>query len=162
MCSFTEWNGGFVTSVSIDNDKFELYSHFYLPLEFRAGTKKKGDNSGNNGTQRNVHNTVDDSARTDNFVAGRVRGEIVGLLVWRLHIESESMMFESVDAFSLSVDKVSKFSLRQCELRKAFSQMREFYRFYEYVGKCKEENMLSCICVDVKKTYFIDGLMNQL
>ena len=133
-----------------------------LPLEFRAGTEKKGDKSVNNGMRTNVHNTVDDSARSDNFVAGRVRMQIVGLPVWRLHTESERLTFESVDTCELSVDKVSKFSLRPCEFRKAFAQMREFYRFCEYVGKCKEEKMLDSVCVDIKKTLFIDGLMNQI
>ena len=46
-----------------------------LPLVFRAGTEKKGEynnHSSNNGTQRNVHNNVEDSARIDNFAAARV------------------------------------------------------------------------------------------
>ena len=136
-----------------------------LPLEFRAGTEKKGVTTmtqTNAHTQRNVYNTVEDSARTDNFVAARVREQIPGLLGWRLHTFSERMTFESVHACRLSVDKVSKFSLRPCEFRKAFPQMREYYRFHEYVGVCTEEKMLKCVCADIRKTYFIDGLMNQV
>ena len=57
-----------------------------LPLEFRAGTEKRGpsdrlpsrrrNRNQCDDTQVNVFNAIRDSARTDNFVSARIREEI--------------------------------------------------------------------------------------
>ena len=74
-----------------------------LPLEFSAGTEKNKNldtiqQSRNNrdGNQVNVFNVIEDSARTDNFVAARVRNKINDLATWRMHTNSEKLTFEIV------------------------------------------------------------------
>ena len=57
---------------------------------------------------------------------------------------------------------MSKFSLRPCELRKAFPQMREFYCFFEYVKKIKEDDLEKHVHIDINQTLLIDGLLNQV
>lgn len=51
----------------------------------------------------------------------------------------EHLTFDSVDACHLTVDMVSKFSLRSCEFWKAFPQMRQFYRFFNIQAKSKKK-----------------------
>ena len=140
-----------------------------LPLEFRAGSEKNNNldtiqQSRNNrdGNQVNIFNVIENSARTDNFLAARVRNKINDLATWRMHTNSEKLTFESVEASQLSIDKVSKFSLRPCEFRKAFPQIREFYCFHEYVGRLTEEKMKNYICSNINSSYFIDGIMNNI
>ena len=137
-----------------------------LPLEFRAGSEKRDitdrisnhrvtNQNQNDGTQVNVFNAISDSARTDNFASARERALIEDLPEWRNHTNSEKLTFQSVEDSKLSVDKVSKFSLRPCELRKAFPQMRQYYRFFDYVGKVKERDLEKYILPDMTKTHFI-------
>ena len=143
-----------------------------LPLEFRAGAEKREKSDSlplrreninqQDGNQVNIFNAIQDSARTDNFTSNRIRNSIEHLPQWRKHTDSEILTFESVETSHLTVDKVSKFSLRPCELRKAFPQMREFFRFFEYTGKIKEEDMEKHVLVDMRCTDFIDGLLNQV
>ena len=143
-----------------------------LPLEFRAGTEQRGSSDSlpsrrrnrnqRDGTQVNVFNAIRDSARTDNFASARIREEIDNFPTWRKHTNSEHLTFDSVEACNLTVDMVSKFSLRPCEFRKAFPQMRQFYRFFEYSGKVKEEDLENKLSYDIKSSYFIDGLLNQI
>ena len=143
-----------------------------LPLEFRAGSEKREksdtiplhrrNRNQRDGEQVNVFNAINDAAFTDTFISNRIRNAIENLPEWRKHTESERLTFESVEACHLTVDKVSKFSLRPCELRKAFPQMREFYRFFEYIKKIKEEDFEKHVLVDINQTLLIDGLLNQV
>ena len=79
------------------------------------------------GTENNVHNAIDDSAKTDSFISARTRERMHGLATWRFHTVSDGLTFQSVSECSLNVDKVSQFSLRPYELRKSFPQTRDFY-----------------------------------
>ena len=143
-----------------------------LPLEFRAGSEKREktdripvhrrNRNQRDGRQVNVFNAIQDGAFTDTFISNRNRNSIENLPQWRKHTDSERLTFESIEACHLTVDKVSKFSLRPCELRKAFPQMREFFRFFEYVEKIKEEDLEKHLSVDMNCTLFIDGLLNQV
>ena len=144
-----------------------------LPLEFRAGAEKREKSDSlplrqrnqnqQDGNQVNVFNAIQDSAITDPFISNTIRNSIEHLSEWRKHTNSERLTFESIEASHLTVDKVSKFSLRPCELRKAFPQMRQFFRFSEYVGEVKEKDLVDKhILVDIKSTHFIDGLLNQV
>ena len=103
-----------------------------------------------------MFNAIRDSARTDNFVSARIREEIDNFPTWRKHTDSERLTFYSVDAFHFTVDMVSNFSLRPCEFRKAFPQMRQFYRFFEYSSKVKEEDLRYKLTLDIQSSYFVD------
>ena len=129
-----------------------------LPLEFRAGTEKRDKSDSlpsrrrnrnqRDGTQVNVFNAINDSARTDNFVSARIRNSIEHFPIWRKHTNSERLTFDSVEASNLTVDKVSKFSLRPCEFRKAFPQMRQFFRFFS-TQKAKSKKKILRLCFHV-------------
>ena len=88
----------------------------------------------------NVFNAIQGGAFTGTFISNRIHNSIKSVPQWRKHTDSERLTFESIEACHLTVDKVSKFSLRHYEIRKAFPQMREFYRFLEYVKKSKKKN----------------------
>ena len=136
-------------------------------MEFRAGTERKDKarkrfEDMRKGVQDNDYNRIEDGAHRDNFESNRLRSLIPGLPEWRKHTPSECLTFESVEASNMSIDKVSLFSLRPCEFRKSFPQMRQYFRFHEYVGKIKVDQFNSLIKSDIKFSHFIDGLMNQI
>ena len=52
--------------------------------------------------------------------------------------------------------------MRPSELCKMFLQIREFFHFFEYTGKIKEEDIEKYLLVDRWCTNFIDSLLNQI
>lgn len=143
-----------------------------VPLEYRAGVDKrnqkeshydpnKNDNNGNGDDIYNAFHDVDDEA-----IAGCVSEFIrraKGIEEWRCHTENELLTFDGVQACKLSVDKVSKFSLRPPELRYLFNKIREYYRWFEYLPEIMTgDNLMDRLNEDVEYSIFVDGLMHQV
>ena len=59
------------------------------------------------GNRVNVFNTIQDTAIVDLSIANIIRNAIEHLPEWRKHTNSERLIFESIEASYLTVDKVS-------------------------------------------------------
>ena len=86
------------------------------PLEHRAGLE----------TFRNKSN-IEDGANLVS-VSHSIR-KLMDLPKWRLHTDSELLILQGSLNTSISIDKITKFSLRPPELRFFFDQPGNYYRY---------------------------------
>ena len=128
-----------------------------LPLEYRPGVDKcknpKKDRS------RRTNGDPDDALYAG-CISDIVRCAKNDIQIWRQHTANEILTFDSVDSSHVSVDRISKFSLRPPELRYLFDNVRDYFRWFEYTSKYIDENDLNNFVLnDLKGSMFVDGLM---
>ena len=87
------------------------------PLDYRAGLE----------TFRNKLN-IEDGANLVS-VSHSIR-KIMDLPKWRLHIDSELLILQGSLNTSISIDRITKFSLRPLELKFFFDQSGNYYRHF--------------------------------
>jgi predicted GIY-YIG superfamily endonuclease len=123
-----------------------------LPLELRAGIdcEKKAS----------VSNAAD--AEHAGWLSNDIRNSKETIPFWRKHTANESLTFKGVSMSRVSIDKVSKFSLRPPELR-IFDTMRGYFRWFEYGSTYLTGDQLDdMLDQEFERVRFVDGLMQQV
>ena len=76
---------------------------------------------------------------------------------------NEITIAQDNESSTISVDKISHFSLRPSELRKQFDQVGNYYRWFHIQFKrLSEVDMMEMLVSDIKNSYWIDSLGFQV
>lgn len=82
---------------------------------------------------------------------------------WRQHRDEELLVLQGLFTSSISIDKITKFSVRPPELRHIFRNVGNYYHWFiiknERIGREMLENMLD---ESITSSMWIDGLQNQV
>ena len=142
-----------------------------MPLELRPGVETiKGrrsnralneDNNNRNNRGNNVAAGMIDGATTGSEINRIRRAKSLPLARQMRH--HELFVLQGTSQCSISIDRVTKFSLRPPELRRLFDKLLDYYRWFEIdkaVMSSKEmEDNLSC---NIRKSVWVDGLHHQV
>ena len=122
-----------------------------IPLENRVGFLRP--------PPKNVN--VEDGAELG-VVVQNVRVEN-NLPQWRRHTDTEIMILEGLKDSTLSVDKITVFSVRPPELRSIFDQPGFFFRWFHIGDKVVDrDTMVQKLCFNLNKCCWINGLQRQV
>ena len=141
-----------------------------MPLELRAGVEKfkfksqTEDENGNRGNQYDIFrgydgdgNVVEDGAHVG------VEIDLVRTLLTlnqdRQIRDTELLILKGTKKATLSVDKITKFSIRPPELRYIVDMVGNYYRWFKVgKGSLKYDEMHSLLDNDLRRSSWIDGL----
>jgi hypothetical protein len=101
-----------------------------IPLELRAGV--------------DIHKTFENIAIEDGAEVGVLSDDIrkdLNLDQWRQHTHAELILLEDLKISSISIDKISQFSVRQPEFQDIFNFVGEYYRWFSIVRKKSKEKI---------------------
>lgn len=77
--------------------------------------------------------------------------------------QEELLMLQGTFSSKVSIDKITKFSLRPPELRDIIRKVEHYYRWFYIVPKqLNQEEMLEGLNANVRRTLWIDSLQNQI
>ena len=125
-----------------------------LPLENRAGVECKV----NRKNQDSICNDGDEILS----LSYQIR-ETKGFPPWRQHRDEELLVLQGLFNSSISVDKITKFSVRPPELRHIIRNVGQYYRWFIIKNARIGREMLECVLDDlVQSSMWIDGLQNQV
>ena len=117
-----------------------------IPLELRAGVDKS-----------EYFSSIEDGADAG-LISDIVRHDIVNA-TWRHHTESQKLILKDLKMSTLTVDKVTQFSVRPPELMFIFDQLGNYFRWFKIVPKIvKEGQMREIIHDNIRLTSWVDGL----
>ena len=124
------------------------------PLELRPGvevTKKRNNNE-----------DAADAAQVVSDIASIRRNKFPTQTSRHLRDPEQLILIGAVDS-SISIDKITKFSLRPPELRYLFNQVGIYYRFFCTNGRrIKSSDLDEVLKSDIQKSPWIDGLHYQV
>lgn len=121
-----------------------------MPLELRAGIEVN-----------NKNDNVEDGAHIGSL-SNHIRHE-KDLPSWRQHTANELMLFEGLKSSNISIDKISKFSLRPPELRFLFDSIGDYYRWFEFTPKRLNGEILDEeLKTNLNETIWVDCLLQQV
>jgi hypothetical protein len=116
-----------------------------IPLELRAGVDK--------GSMFSVQDGVDAGIVSDIVRCSVIDEE------WRQHTDSEKLILEDLKLSTMSVDKISQFSIRPPELRYLFDQVGNYYRWFKIISKeVNEDKLRNIITNNIRSSSWVDGL----
>jgi len=122
------------------------------PLEYRAGVERTPKKKDDNVQPGIIIGNISDYVRKDKKLPD-----------WRQHSDSDLLMSQGIFESPISIDKITKFSLRPLELRSLIDQVGNYYRCFFHGKKTfNEVEMRSKIHYHVQKTMWIDGLRKQI
>lgn len=120
-----------------------------VPLEQRAGV------------ERTVFENVDDGI--DTSILSKVVREEVNLPTWRRLRNPEILILQGYYKSSVSIDKITKFSLRPPELRGVIDKVGDYYRWFYMEPKQGDREFLeNGIKLNLERSMWIDGLQHQV
>ena len=120
------------------------------PLEFRAGTECSSKS-----------NVVDDGVHID--IEIQIVREQNRFPEWRLHTNSQRMILIGLQHSKISIDKITKFSVRPPELLHIFDQVGNYYRWFKCTEKSlNRKSIEEKLNNDLKLSCFIDGVQHQV
>ena len=131
-----------------------------LPLELRCGSlRSPRDTKKNEGSDD--YDNMEDGA--DVTIPSHEYRKSIELPTWRQHSDSELLILNNAMCSSISLDKITEFSIRPAELRILFKQPGLFFRwFYVVTKEIKEVALPLYINSDIYRTHWIDGLLRQV
>ena len=123
-----------------------------MPLELRVSKKI------------NIDSETNDDGFFINSVSDQVRSNKPLLPNWRQHSINDKLLMNDIKQSGLSVDKVTQFSLRPPELRGTIDMVGNYFRWFHIImqKKINSEEMDTIIHIDLKKTWWVDGLQRQV
>ena len=126
-----------------------------LPLELRAGREC---NVVKNKTAENNCNDGDEIMSLSYII--RQQKEFP---VWRQHRDQELLVLQGLFNSPISVDRITKFSVRPPELRHIIRNVGNYYRWFIIKNKRLDNDMLESVLNEsIYKSLFIDGLQNKV
>ena len=136
-----------------------------VPLEQRAGVEKTpcvfNSNNENDFSDNHDNENIEDGVDTS-ICCDKIRKE-KGLDLWRQLRKSELIMLQGVYSSNISVDNITKFSLRPPELREIIDQVGNYYRwFYIDSTQCNENDIIISIDKNIRKSQWIDNLQRKI
>ena len=156
------------------------------PLELRAGVetmkghrqnannRRNQNNSNNNNNNNNNNNDNNRYRNNNNRTLGLADAASVDSEINRIRklkrLPSERQMrlpelyiVQGTAQCSITIDRVTKFSLRPPELRRLFDSLLNYYRWFD-IGKeyLMSDEMMVKVQTDITKTCWIDGLHHQV
>ena len=135
---------------------FELIST--LPLEYRAGKEINSNVSRSTDVNNDDHADGVDTS----FVCNNIRKK-KGLEEWRQLTSSELIILEGATTTRVSIDKITKFSLRPPELKEVVTQVGMYYRWFYIKPKVLSETIIEKVMTKTLKTScWIDSLQKQV
>jgi hypothetical protein len=85
---------------------------------------------------------------------------------WRQHTIYEMRIYEDLTKSSISIDKITLFSLRPPELRNIINKTKNYFRWFHTVLSKKEsikgDRLDDAIDADLLKSYWVNGLQQQV
>jgi hypothetical protein len=122
-----------------------------LPLELRAGTPIKAS--------KNIY-AEDGAYLGPKMVNLRQHAQLDD---WRQISESETLVLEDIAGSTVSIDKITQFSVRPPELRSVFNQVGNYFRWFS-IGSIitKDSDIMTHLSPDLEKSSWIDGLQRQI
>ena len=100
-----------------------------IPLELRAGVDK------------GAYFSMTEDGADAGILSDIVRVSIIDD-EWRHHTDSELLIMEDLKLSTMSVDKITQFSIRPPELRYLFDQVGNYYRWFEISSKKVNEDTM--------------------
>ena len=119
----------------------------------KSQSKEEHDDNNSAGDERNV----------DLSIVSQVVRKEKSLPEWRQLRDNEVLVLEGALTSSVSVDKVTQFSVRPPELRSLFNKVEHYVRWFK-VGttELNFDAMIEIIDEDMCKSCWIDGMQRQV
>ena len=125
-----------------------------LPLEQRAGVECKGNSDIYDGMCNDGDELIS--------LSYQIRQE-KAFPEWRQHRDEELLVLQGLFNSQISVDKITKFSVRPPELRQLFRNVGNYYRWFIIINDRMNREMLEEVLdVSINSSMWIDGLQNQV
>ena len=82
---------------------------------------------------------------------------------WRQHRDPELLILQGLFSSKISIDKITRFSVRPPELRELFRQVGNYYRWFIIINKRLGRERLENVLDDsIWNSLWVDGLQNQV
>ena len=81
---------------------------------------------------------------------------------WRQHHDQELLILQGHYKVSISVDKITRFSVRPPELRSMIMNVGNYYRWFFIGEKHNHEYLETALTDSVESSIWVDGLSNQV
>ena len=91
-----------------------------------------------------------------------LRRRVLNLADWRQHSTSELHIIDSCLRSSISLDSITKFSIRPPELKKLIREVGQYYRWFKVGKKLSYKQCKESISNDVCSSMWIDGVQRQI
>ena len=124
-----------------------------LPLELRAGVNCDKSN--------NFDAIFVNDAAEIGIIINNERRDLC-IEEWRNHTDNEVQILKDIKQFLTAVDKISQFGVRPPKLRYLFDSVEHYYCWFCESKTISVPTLDLVLHNNVRKSYFIDGLQNQI
>ena len=125
-----------------------------LPLEQRAGVECKSHSDF-------MEDLCEDGSEMLS-ISYQIRAE-KRFPIWRQHRDEELLILQGLFKSSISVDKITKFSVRPPELRDLVKNVGNYYRwFYVKNERMNRDHVETALELSLDSCMWVDGLQNQV
>ena len=123
-----------------------------MPLELRAGVER---------VSSDIIQDVEDGAYVGTAIDTFRRS--MGLNEWRQLSINQKLILDDLKLSKISVDKVTRFSIRPPEFLKFFDKLGDYFRWFSISdNKIKVDDFPLMISHTLSKSCWIDGLQRQI